>query len=130
MVDGGNDGLSVRDQSGHNERGASAKIGGFDLRARKCGDTMNYRVVALDNDIGTHAVQLASQHEAVLEHILGDHAGALAQSEEAHGLSLHIGGKSRERKRLDVRRQNRPFSPAGAFARTALDTDTHLLVLL
>ena len=58
----------------------------------------------VDGDVSPHTPELRGEHEAVLEHVLGDHRRAVGQSGEQHELSLEIRGETGVRQRLDIGR--------------------------
>ena len=93
---------AIGHKAGHDQGRTAAKIGRLHLRAREAWNSMHDGVVSLDGDVGAHALQLTRKHESVLEDILGNHARALGECKKAHGLRLHVGGKSREGQRLNV----------------------------
>ena len=80
----------------------------------------------LNTDGSTHAHKLCSQHETVLKHVLGDEAGTIGHAFKHHELSLHIGGETRIRKRLDIH-GNEPLTTTDSHAvLKALDLNAHL----
>ena len=91
---------------------------------------MHDSMMPLDADVGSHAVELGCQHEAVLKHILCDDGVSCGSGEKCHGLGLHVGRKAGVRQRLDVRRFDGAGAPHGDAIRLALDGKTHKLVLL
>ena len=75
------------------------------------------RGVALELDVGTHALQLQHVLEAVLEYRLGDRRDAARHGIQRAELRLHVGRERRIGRRADVHR-----APA-AFAVTHVQLD-------
>ena len=48
----------------------------------------------MDGDVRAHAVELADVHEAVLEDVFGDGAGAFGLGHQGHELGLHVRGET------------------------------------
>ena len=109
MVDVADLGLAVGDERGDHERRAAAQVGAAHRRTRELRHAAHERVMTLDADVGAHAADLVGEHEAVLEHVLGDDAVALGDRHERHELRLHVGGKAGVWQRLHVDRRE----PAG-----------------
>ena len=59
-------------------------------------------MVAIDSDLGAHALKLEHVHEAAFEDGFRDHARTLGNRHQSHHLRLDIRGKSRIRQRLYI----------------------------
>src|SRR3989338_2578024 len=86
--------------------GTRSEIGCHDRRCLKLFDAFHEYVVALDLEIGSHAVKLRHVHETVFKDILCDHRGSLGEAHERHELSLKICGKTRVGGSGDVDRKD------------------------
>ncbi len=84
-------------RAGQDQRGAGAQIGRHHRRPGELSDPLDGGAVPLDDDVGAEAQQFGDVHEAVLEDILADHAGAVGQTHQGHELGLHVGRESRDR---------------------------------
>ena len=89
-------------ETGQNERGRSAQIGGHDRRAGQMIHSAYHGRMACDGNVGTHADKLGGMHEAVFKDALVHHAGSLREAHHGHDLGLHVRGKARVGLRGDV----------------------------
>ena len=69
--------------------------------------TPDHGGVAFQMDVGAESLEFVHMHEAVLEHVLGDRAGAFGHRVQRRELGLHVGRKRRVRRGRDIDRLGR-----------------------
>src|SRR5262245_25985496 len=94
VIDAVDQGLAFSRESGQDQRGRGAKVGGDQLRAGQTGRAVNVYAAAVDSHVRAQAHQFGGVHEAVLEDRLGDHRIAFGLRHERHVLRLHVGRES------------------------------------
>src|ERR1700722_19674844 len=94
MVNAGEDGLSIGNQGGQNQRSRGAQVGAHDGGGGEaCGGAPRSRT-SIHFFVCAPADQLLHMHEPVLEDVFADLADALGLRSESHVLGLHVGGKA------------------------------------
>ncbi len=104
MVNTVDERLSIGGESGQHKPCRGSQIGRHDRRSGEPLDARADRRIALELNIGTHALQFEDVLEAVLENRLGDGADAGGDRIQRTELGLHVGGKCGIRGRPDVHR--------------------------
>jgi len=95
VVDALDGGLARSDESGEDETGAGAKVGGLDGCAGKWGWAVDDGAVAANGDVGAHALHFEVVKKAVFENGLGNGGDAFGLRGERHVLRLHVSGEAR-----------------------------------
>ena len=93
-------GLVPRRQPQEDQGGPGPQIRGMDIRSHQFRNSRHHRRVALQFDLGAHALELPHVEEAGVEDALVDHAGPLRQTKGGHDLGLQVSGKTRVRQGL------------------------------
>ncbi len=104
-------GLAVGGQPREHQRRAGAHVERAYRRRRQPVDPADHRVATFVADVGTHAVQLGHEPEAVVEHVLGDDGRAVGGGEQRDHERHEVGGEARERERGDVDRAEALVGP-------------------
>src|SRR5262249_48076766 len=94
VVDAVDDGLAARRQTGDDQAGRGAQVGGHDLGAAEFGNPLYAGFAAADRDLGPKAPQFRHVHEAVLEDGLANNAFGVGQGHQGHEVGLQVGGET------------------------------------
>ena len=108
MVDAVDQCLPFGDQTGDNQRGRGAQIGGHDGRPFQPLDAAHDGVVAFDLNIGAQAHQFVDVHETVFEDRFTNGGHAVGNAVDGHELGLHVGRESRIRRSTQADRFQSP----------------------
>ena len=85
--------FAVRHQTGDDQAGRSAQIGGHHSGARQFFHAAHHGGIAFHRNVRAHAVQLGNVHEAVFKNGFHHFAAAFSHGVHRHKLRLHIGGE-------------------------------------
>src|ERR1035438_1717067 len=88
VIDAINDGLSIGDQRGENERSRGAEIAGQNGGGAKGSFASDYRPAAFNLNVRAHADEFLGVHEAVLENVFRNDRRAFGLRGERHELCL------------------------------------------
>ena len=108
VVDAVDQGLALGHQARQHQAGGGAQVGGHDRGGGQALDPAADGEVALEADVGAHALEFLDVHEAVLEDGLGDRADPLGHAVQGAELGLHVGGEGRVGGGVDVHRLRAP----------------------
>ncbi len=102
VIDAVDQGLPIGRQPGKHQPGRCPQIGRHDRRGGQPVDPRTDSRIALELDVGAHALQLEYMLESILENSLGDCANALSHGIHRAELRLHIRRKRRVWGRADI----------------------------
>ena len=104
MIDAVHDGFALGHQASQHQTGRGPEIGRHNRRRGQPLHPPGDGGIALQLEIGAHALQFMHVHKAILEHRLGDRPGAFRDTVHGRKLGLHIGREARKGRGVDVDR--------------------------